>query len=772
MKKKRIILVEDERIIAEDIKSTLSSHNYEVLDIFSKGEDALQNYHKLAPDLILMDIMLAGKLNGIQTAKKIHEEFNVPIIYLTAYANEDILSQAKITEPYGYLIKPFEERELYATIEMAFYRYKLESEIQKTQMRLSTVFNNVPNIILYEYGKKRQFISDNVNDLLGYTDQEVINNKQALLDLIHPEDKQIIYEKIENWNKNDRQGMLTIWYKVKHSDGYYVWVEDRLIEIKNSKEGNYITGVIVDNSNLKKAEEALKKSRSRYRAIVEDQTEFICRFDSNKLITFVNMAFCRLMNSDLVDLIGSGWNDYFPEQEIKKINKLLENLNVENPYSTIEFWFQDHKTEKLYLEWTFRAIFNDDNEFIEFQAVGKDTTQRKKAEIEKEKIREQLHQSQKMEVLGNLAGGIAHDFNNLLTAINGYADVAIKKLLPSDSALKDIEVIKDCGLKAAALTKQLLGFSRKQIIEKKLIDVNQIISNLNRILLRLIGNDISLQMNFSEEKSLINADANQVEQVLINLIVNAKDAMQNGGKIIVKTKKEYLDDITAKKLELEKAGNYEVISVQDNGSGIAPENLEKIFEPFFTTKELGKGTGLGLATVFGIVKQNNGHIEIETKLEKGTTFQIYLPSAEATETELNDSNKESDQETELTRGSETILLVEDEEAIRDFVASILKEYGYNVLEASNGEEGLRLAQNYENNIQLLLSDIRMPKMTGPELATGIKQIYPDIKIIFVSGHTENDKIRSDIEKSEAAFLQKPFSFEALVEKVRTELDKR
>ncbi len=771
MVKKGIIIVEDERIIAEDIKDTLINQDYEVLGIFSQGETAVEQYAKLAPDLILMDIMLAGELNGIQTASRIHEKSNIPIIYLTAYANENILEKAKVTEPYGYLIKPFEERELHATIEMAFYRHKLEEEIKTTQHRLTTVFQNVPSIVLYESGADRNFISDNINKMLDFPQERHISSKQEIYNLMPDKDMMIVQEKIKNWEEKNRSGMLTVWFRIKKANAKTIWIEDRMIEITSPQGQSYITGVMMDNTNLKQTEIELKKSRSRYRAIVEDQTEFICRFDANHTITFANDAYCRFAEKEIIDLIGSNWNDEIPTAEKEFIDKILTNLNINNPTEIHEFWVQN-KNKKVYTEWTFRAIYNDQQEFLEFQAVGKDTTLRKEAEVEKEKIREQLYQSQKMELIGNLAGGIAHDFNNLLTAINGYADIAMKKLDENSPVFSDIKIIKDCGLKAAALTKQLLGFSRKQIVEKKVIDLNVVIEELNKMLLRLIGDNVSLRLQLSDQRCLVSADGGQIEQLLINLIVNARDALPQGGDIIIKTYREFIDDAKAKKHQIETIGWYEVISVEDNGTGIQPEYLDKIYEPFFTTKEVGKGTGLGLATVFGITKQNKGHIEVESEVGKGTTFFLFLPAVETEEVLEELSQPQELENEENAGGSETILLVEDEAAIREFVSSILDEYGYRVLEAENGRQGLNKAEQFNGKIHLLLSDIRMPKMTGPQLAEKIKQIQPDIKILFVSGHTDNDQIRREIEQSKAGFLQKPFSYNALVEKVRTELDKK
>ncbi len=761
MAQKRLLIVEDERIIAEDIKKTLLKFNYEVIDIISKGEDVLENFEKLNPDLVLMDIMLAGEITGIETASKLKEKYNVPIIYLTAFSNEPVLSDAKLTEPFGYLIKPFEDRELHATIEMAFYRYKIEhtlrlsehkyrllfnsiadpififsksnqkfltcndavhkfygyskdelsemsltnlhpqdeyrritqhlnkpsehpqiyhhfkrngeilivniitNDIQfnevpaslitvhditdktlaeenllKTQLRLSTVFKNVPNIILYETGENRQFISENVNKLLGISKGELIRNRQMIMKRIQKDDFKIITEKTRLWNENQSKEMLTIWYRVSTQSGKLIWIEDRMIHVTTIKGEQYITGVLIDNTAIKEAE------------------------------------------------------------------------------------------------------------------------------AEKKKIREQLYQSQKMEVVGKLAGGIAHDFNNLLTAINGYSELALKKVNEDDNVYNDIKVINECGERAARLTKQLLGFSRKQIAEKENIDINKSIIELEKMLKRLIGDEIILETNLLSSPCTIFADKSQIEQVLVNLVVNARDAISGCGNIKISTSQEVLSKDKIKLQEHDVLGEYITISVLDSGSGMSKEIQEKIFEPFFTTKEVGKGTGLGLSTVFGIVQQNEGEIFVESEEGKGSEFKIYFPKV------IAEIKKEEIEEVKIQKfptGNETILLVDDEDSIRDFLSSILKELGYKVIEASNGLEALYIFQKVSEKIHLLISDITMPKMSGPELAAELRELQPDIRALFISGNIDNEFIREQEKNPNIDFLQKPFTYDSIISKVRESL---
>ncbi|MFC1898075.1 response regulator [Candidatus Cloacimonadota bacterium] len=773
MSKKRIVIVEDERIIAEDIKGTLLSYDYDVLKIFAKGEDAITQIPELKPDLILMDIMLAGEINGIQTATKIKEFSDVLIIYLTAYANEKILEEAKITQPYGYLIKPFQERELYATIEMAFHRYNLEQNILSNEKKYRTLFNSIADPI-FIFSKSDNFFldcNDAVQNIYQYSKAELL--QMTPYDL-HSEDE---YEKVKQ--NIDCVSVQSHTYHHYKKNGEMMIVNILTNEIMYEDKLAWIS-IIHDITERKKAEEILNKTQLRLSTVFQNVPNIILYETGNK----------RQFISENVNQLVERQDDLILNKQ-----KFLELIHIDDREIVSEkakLWEDSNSKEMLTLWYRIetdsgKLIWIEDRMVHVTTSEGEkyitgvliDNTSIKDAEAEKEKIREQLYQSQKMEVIGKLAGGIAHDFNNLLTAINGYADIALMKLSADDEIADDIQVVKDCGLKAAKLTQQLLGFSRKQIVERKIIDLNVIIAELSKMLKRLIGNNINLSLNLMDTQSLILADSGQIEQVLINLVVNARDAMKKGGNITIGTEQEFISEAELSLHQLEKSGVYSVVTVADNGSGMSEEVKSQIFEPFFTTKEVGKGTGLGLATVFGIIKQNEGFIEVETEIGVGTTFKVYFPvskTEESCETMKVENLESANQKEEVSRLQEnpeqfeTILLVEDEEPIREFVSSILEEAGYKVLDAASGVEGLEISENYNDTIHLLLSDIRMPKMSGPELAGKLKQIHPETKLLFVSGHTENDAIRNEIGNTHCGFLQKPFSYEALLSKVRFELD--
>jgi PAS domain S-box-containing protein len=394
--------------------------------------------------------------------------------------------------------------------------------------------------------------------------------------------------------------------------------------------------------------------------------------------------------------------------------------------------------------------------------------ERKRAEEERTALQEQLRQSQKMEAIGQLAGGVAHDFNNLLTVIHGYSELILTSLDENSRLRQDVREIIHASERASSLTRQLLAFSRKQVLQPKVLDLNAHVSNMDKMLRRMIGENIELMTLLAKDLGRTKADPGQVEQVILNLAVNARDAMLNGGKLTIETANVELDENYARSHIGVTPGHYVMLSVTDTGVGIAREVKERIFEPFFTTKEKGKGTGLGLSTVFGIIQQSGGNIWVYSEPGLGTTFKIYLPRIE----EDTESLKPSAVSTKSLQGSETILLVEDEEIVRKLACTILQKNGYKVLEAPNGEEALRIVQGQNGNpIHLLVTDVVMPGMSGRQLADRLERLRPEMKILYISGYTDNAIVRHGVLEKGINYIQKPFTLEGLARKVREVLDK-
>ncbi|HPM75598.1 MAG TPA: PAS domain S-box protein [bacterium] len=436
-------------------------------------------------------------------------------------------------------------------------------------------------------------------------------------------------------------------------------------------------------------------------------------------------------------------------------NDIIKRMNGQ-PYR----WEYHNKQLDRHYVLIDRVIKWPDGRDVRFE-LATDVTDLRSAENDRLKLEEQLQQAMKMEAIGRLAGGVAHDFNNLLTGITGYTELLLSTLNDNDPIHGTLQEIKKAGDRAAALTSQLLAFSRKQIINPKIVDLNDLVSDSANMLKRLIGEDIELRFIKGEDLGRVKVDPHQLEQVLVNLAINARDAMENGGELTIETANVSIDREYAEQHVDAKVGEYVMISVSDNGNGMSPEVLAHLFEPFFTTKEKGKGTGLGLSMIYGIVKQNDGFITVYSEVDTGTVIKVYLPRVqgeiEAARPKFVDV---------LPRGNESILLVEDEETVRKLAKRILERHGYRVIAVENGEQALLLVEQATAPFDLLLTDVIMPGMNGRQLFEQLRAVQPGIRVLFMSGYTENTIAHHGVLEEGMNFIQKPFSVEHLVHKVQ------
>jgi len=492
---------------------------------------------------------------------------------------------------------------------------------------------------------------------------------------------------------------------------------------------------------------------------IEQTVECIVITDTEGNIIYINPAFTYITGYHRQDVAGQNMRILKSgEQDAEFYQKLWAALSAGKVW---QGRFVNRKKDgTLYTaESTIAPVRNENGVIINYVAVQNDVTR----ELELER---QFLQSQKMDAMGQLTGGIAHDFNNLLTAMNGFAELLQHRLHSDDSSLSMVNNILNAGQRAADLVRQLMAFSRKQIIEPKLLNLNAVVTEMDKMLRRVIGEDIDLTAILTPDLWTIKADPAQVQQIVMNLAVNARDAMPTGGQLTIETKNVVLDEAyTAEHLAME-AGEYVLLAVSDTGTGMSQAVQARIFEPFYTTKEQGKGTGLGLATVFGIVKQSDGDIQVYSEEGHGTVFKIYLPRAD--EPELDVANAKQDKR--MPQGTETVLVVEDEVAVRELIMQTLHESGYTLIGASNGSEALKLSQTYEADIHLLLTDVIMPQMSGKELAEQLVAQRPKLKILFASGYTDDAIAQHGVLDPGVTFIQKPFSPVALAKKVREVLD--
>ncbi len=504
----------------------------------------------------------------------------------------------------------------------------------------------------------------------------------------------------------------------------------------------------------RKSEEALRESEKRLQAILDNSPAIIFLKDTEGRYLYVNPQFGKLTPLTPEQILGKTDAEIFTTEQAAAFR--ANDLKVLQAGVALEFEEVTRHQDELHTSVVSRfPLRNTEGKVYALCGIVTDITERKNLEA-------QLRQSQKMEAIGQLAGGIAHDFNNMLTVINGYGELMLLSLPIGEPHRVSVEQIREAGERAATLTRHLLAFSRKQVLQPKVLDLNAVVANMDTMLQRVISADIDLLTILSPGLASVKADPGQIEQILMNLVVNARDAMPEGGRLTIETADVVLDSDYARRHVDVSPGRYIMLAVSDAGCGMDKKTQARIFEPFFTTKEEGKGTGLGLSTVYGIVKQSGGNIWVYSEPGRGTTFRIYLPRIEeAAEAVEPDKAPEP-----LPTGSETILLVEDEAGVRNLAKKILETYGYKVLDAAEGEDAFRLSGQHKGLIHLMVTDMVMPEMSGRELADRLKPSRPNMKVLFMSGYTDKAMLHQGELDPGMAFLQKPFTPQTLARKVR------
>ena len=501
---------------------------------------------------------------------------------------------------------------------------------------------------------------------------------------------------------------------------------------------------------------ALRDAEASFATLVEFAPIGIYRSNPAGHFLSVNSALVRMLGYDSADEVlqlDMGRDVYADTAERQRL--LDRDTYSARQYDDVEATWKRKDGRLLQVQLSVRAVRNAAGQVDYYETFVRDVTDQRR-------LQQQLTQSQKMEAIGRLAGGVAHDFNNLLTVITSYSDLVYQDLPPDDPRRDDVDQVREAADRAAALTRQLLAFSRQQVLEPKVIDLNSVVDNLKKILQRVIGEDVELTTVLAAELAAVKADVSQIEQILMNLAVNARDAMPTGGKLTIETTN--VDYDPERQQRSDGSNEFVMLAVTDTGTGMDEATKARIFEPFFTTKQPGKGTGLGLATVYAIVTQAGGFIWVYSEIGHGTSFKIYLPQVDAVATIAAVAR------VDLPRGTETVLLVEDAAAVRAVAGQVLQRQGYRVLEASDGEDALHLAARYQGTIDLVLTDVVMPRAGGRELAERLLTVRPDTRVLYMSGYTDDSVVRHGILEGGVAYLQKPFSPEGLARKVREVLD--
>ncbi len=605
-------------------------------------------------------------------------------------------------------------------------------------------------------------VSQNVIQF-GYTPQELLSGAVLYSSMVHPEDLDRVAREVREYAASGVSRFQQD-YRIVTKSGEVRWVDDRTVVERNAdgQVGSF-QGVVLDISERKRAEEALQRSHQTFLAVLDgiDATVYAADMSSHEIL---------FMNKHMIDDFGGDFTGRRCYEAFRGYRSPCDHctndqlLDADGQPQGVCVWeMKNPVTGKWYINRD-RAIRWLDGRIVRLQ-IATDISMLKKMELEHNRVEEQLRQAQKMESVGRLAGGVAHDFNNMLQAILGHMELALTQVDPDQPIFADLQQIKRAAERSADLVRQLLAFARKQTISPKVLDLNDTVDGTLKMLRRLIGEDIDLVWLPGHGLWQVKVDPGQIDQILANLAVNARDAIAGVGKITIETDNVTLDEAYCGEHVGFKAGKYVLLAVSDDGMGMDQAVLEHLFEPFFTTKAVGKGTGLGLATVYGIVKQNEGFINVYSEPNRGTTIKIYLP-AHRTKEERAHRKKGGEP---MAGGRENILLVEDEPTILDLTTAMLERLGYTVVGAKAPGEAIRLAREHAGEIQLLITDVIMPEMNGRDLAKNVISLYPDIKRLFMSGYTANIIAHHGVLDEGVHFIQKPFSMKDLAEKVREAL---
>lgn len=517
---------------------------------------------------------------------------------------------------------------------------------------------------------------------------------------------------------------------------------------------------------LQKTVDTLVQSQDQFRRLMTRMAVCVFELAVDGTILCVNEAASNSTGYQAVELEGkSWWNTFFCENQrcqVADLNTRFQSGDISN----YEIELRAKNSSPIVLQVSSANQYGRHDRLERIVVCGVDVTERRRAETALRCKDGQLRQALKMEAVGRLASGIAHDFNNLLTVINGFCELVLTRESLDREVRGEVEQVRSCGLRAVILTRQLLAFSRKQVLESKVLNLNDVVCEIESLLRRLIGEDITLFSHLDPALKPVTADRGQLGQVMMNLAVNARDAMPRGGRLLIETKNVELDEAYTQMHRYVRPGAYVMLAISDNGEGIDPVVQSRIFEPFFTTKGQEKGTGLGLSTAYGIVKQSGGSIEVYSEVSKGATFKIYFPTSDG----HGEATEAVPSSPDALTGTETILLVEDDDMMRALARVMLERLGYVVLEAPNGPEALGIYENRSGPIHLLVTDVVMPEMNGRELAERLRGQWASIKVLYMSGFTDDAVLLHGLLRPEHAFLQKPFSSSALASRVRRELD--
>jgi two-component system, cell cycle sensor histidine kinase and response regulator CckA len=879
MTKTSILVVEDEHIVARDIAARLQRRGYDIVGIASTATEAIEEAGRSHPDLVLMDIMLRGDVDGITAADQIRELFGLPVVYLTAYADEHTLQRAKVTDAFGYILKPFEERELYITIEMALYKHHMEARLRESERWLATTLRSIGDgIIAADTSGTITFLNPVAEQLTGWRREDALQHQLAdvfntafddigngppATVLVSKSGKRIPIEESAAPIKDDRgqtKGMVVVFRDVTEqrqaeealrvsearvsgivasamdaiitvdsnqrvllfnaaAETMFGWtnheavgrhleefipprarrlhrtsisefgqsgvvkrrmgqpgttrglrqggvefpIEASISQVESQGERLY-TIILRDVTERLKAEEALRTSEAQYRQFFEDDLtgDYIARMDGT--LRDCNKAFARILGyPDVASALQCNLHALYPSEHLREA--FLSLLQARRRVDEYEKELVRPDGQLIHCVENAIGIFDANDQLVEYKGYMFDITERKRLE-------EQLRQAHKMESIGTLASGIAHDFNNILNNVIGFVMQIKKHASDPEKVLKYSQTIEKSATRGAELSSQLLSFARKAKREGGTVDAAKVVEEVFSICTETFPGNVTMEKSIDPDLYPIQGDHGELYQVLLNLCVNARDAVMSRGSDArgVVTIGAYNGRVgvgVSAQMLASQTENIVELRVSDDGTGIPQAIRERIFDPFFTTKERGRGTGLGLSVVYNIVRNHRGTILLDSEEGVGSTFHIYFPAVAAAVTPA----PAVEQQAAPARGKqETVLIVDDEESMQELGRELLEEHGYKVLIASNGPEALEIYRNQPQVIKVVILDLVMPGMDGGQTYLELKKINPGIRAFFCTGYMPDAVISALLEEEHLFAIQKPFNPDQFVQLVRDVLD--